>query len=121
MAKTQGSKTTGGSPPKKKFGKKKAPETYAADGKAIEKFCKRRENHDAGLMELTRRVCKKLGFNTKSFDAIAGYIRDHGLVSAAAKAAGKKSQAPAHAEIDLKTVTAEEMIIVEGPEPAGGF
>ena len=46
MAKKQSSKTTGGT---QKFGKKAAPKTYDADKKKIEAFCKRRENHDAGL------------------------------------------------------------------------
>ena len=113
MAKTQGSKTTGGSPPKKRFGQKAAPKTYEADGKAIEAFCKRRENRELGLADLTREACNKLGFNTKSFNAVKSYINSHGLVSAAAKAAGKESKKPEHAKIDLKTVKVGDMITVQ--------
>ena len=91
MAKKQSSKTTGGT---QKFGKKAAPKTYDADKKKIEAFCKRRENHDAGLIELTRRVCQKFGFNSKSSGAVQGYISGAKLV----KAAAKESQAPANAQ-----------------------
>jgi hypothetical protein len=112
MAKKQG-KTTGGSPPKKRFGKKAAPKTYEADGKAVEKFCKRRENRGLGERELARQACQKLGFNTKSFKAVQGYIHHNNLVSAAAKAAAKESQAPAHAAIDLKTVKVRDMVKAE--------
>ncbi|CAH0378213.1 unnamed protein product [Pelagomonas calceolata] len=110
MVKKQGSKTTGGTPPKKKFGKKAAPDTYEADKKVIETFCKRRENRGLGQKDLARRACEKLGFNAMSFSAVEGYIKNAKLVSAAAKAANKKAKMPAHAKIDLKTVTVKEMV-----------
>ncbi len=113
MAKKQSAKTTGGSPPKKRFGKKAAPKTYDADKKKIEAFCKQRENRGVGLNELARKVCVKFDFNAKSFKAVKSYVNDKKLVSAEAKAAGKKSKEPAHAAIDLKTVKVGDMITVQ--------
>ena len=114
MAKKQGSKTTGGTPPKKKFGKKKDPDNYEKYKREIKAFCKRPENCGLGQADLARRAHEKLGFNCKSLSAVNAYIKNNNLVSAAAKAAYKKSNEPEHAKFDLKTVKVADMVTVKG-------
>ena len=113
MVKKQGSKTTGGTPPKKWFSYKKNKKKYDGYAKQIKAFCKKSENRGLNKDELARRASEKLGFNNKSFGAITGYIGGHGLVSAATEAAAKEAKVPAHARIDLKTVKVGDMITVQ--------
>ena len=98
-------KQTGGTPKKKLFSKTKNKENYVAYAKEITTFCKRPGNRGVGLSDLAKRACEKLGFNTKSFSAVKGYIHDKKLVSAAAKAAGNKPKEPAN---DLLATSGQE-------------